>query len=151
MKRGPRFRHAPHPRPDRDARRALGQSVDHVAEPSDHRIRPTVGNAADDGAQSAGWFIGHFLDPAVAGLRATSAFEIKWSTHEKGDQRQCWAVDDTRTTVVMLIDGRLTLHLRDSDHLLAVTGDYIIWGPRTDHSWSVEERSLVITVRLPSA
>ena len=151
MNQHPRFRHALHPRPNCDARRVLGRSADHVAEAAGHRIRPTVGNAADDGAQSAGWFIGHFLDPAVAGLRATSAFEIKWSRHEKDDQRQCWAVDDTRTTVVILIDGRLTLHLRGSDHLLAVAGDYIIWGPRTDHSWSVEERSLVITFRVPSA
>ena len=133
--------------PDRRIRCAAGSDGGIV--PDQPNSQPIIGNATDDGAHSAGWFVGPFLDPAQAGLRATSAFEAKWSAHEVGDQRKCWVVDDSRATIVILIRGRLRLQLRNADHVLSTPGDYIIWGSGTDHSWIAEESCLVVTFRLP--
>ena len=143
--------HGPRRRPpDRKARCSAGQGERPLPDQFSNGSQPTVGNAADDGAHTAGWFVGPFLDPTEAGLRATSTFEAKWSAHERGAQRDCWAVDKGRATIVILIHGRLRLHLADADHVLAKPGDYILWGQGIDHSWAVEKDSLVITFRLPS-
>jgi len=148
MNRRARFRVFRRASPDRRTRRRAAGSDGRTVH--DHpESQPIVGNATDDGAQSAGWFVGPFLDPAHAGLRATSAFEVKWSAHQAGDRRRCWVVDHSRATVVILIRGRLRLQLRDADQVLSKSGDYIIWGSGTDHSWIAEESCLVVTFRLP--
>ena len=150
MIRNPRFQLSGRRPSDPKARCVFGQVDRPVPDEFPYGIQPTVGNAADDGAMSAGWFVGHFLDPAKAGLRATSGFEAKWSSHKTGEQRERWTTDENHATIVILIHGRLKLHLRDADHVLSKPGDYIIWGPGTDHSWSAEETCLVVTFRLPA-
>ncbi len=107
------------------------------------------GNAADDGAEHRGWILGHFLDPS-AGERSTDTLEVKWGVHEAGEERPDWVTGDKRTTLVLLVQGRFRVRFRDGDVTLALQGDYILWGPGTDHSWQAEQNSVVITVRWPS-
>lgn len=107
------------------------------------------GNAADDGAESRGWILGHFMDPS-AGERSTDALEVKWGVHQAGERRTDWVTGDKRTTLVLLIRGCFHVKFRDGNAPLTRQGDYLVWGPGTDHSWQAEEDSVVVTVRWPS-
>ena len=109
------------------------------------------GNVEVDGAQTRGWFVGHFLDPDQVGLRATDAVEIKWFNHPAGDRRAELVTGEIRTTVLLLIRGRFRLELSEGSVLLATPGDYAMWGPGVDHTWEAEEDSTLLTVRWPSA
>lgn len=107
------------------------------------------GNAADDGAENRGWILGHFLDRS-AGERSTEDLEVKWGIHPAGDQRADWVTGDKRTTLVLLVQGRFHVKFREGDVELSKQGDYLVWGPGTDHSWQAVEDSVVLTVRWPS-
>lgn len=107
------------------------------------------GNAADDGANNRGWILGHFIEPAE-NLKSTKDLEVKWGVHPVGQQRLEWTVDDQRTTLVLLVEGRFRIDLTGGNVILAHRGDYVVWGPGIDHSWQAEEDSIVITVRWPS-
>lgn len=109
-----------------------------------------TGNAQDDGRARRGWVLGYFLDPTIDGLRATGDVEIKWGVHPAGDKRDEWTVGDQRTTVLILVEGEFRLQLSDSDITLAKQGDYVVWGPGTDHIWEAVKDSVVMTVRWPS-
>lgn len=108
------------------------------------------GNAAEDTAQTRGWLLGHFIDPAE-GVRSTKDVEVKWATHPAGDKRPEWTADDRRTTLVLLVDGHFRVRLTEGAATLARQGDYILWGPGIDHTWEAIEDSIVLTVRWPSA
>jgi hypothetical protein len=110
----------------------------------------TAGNANDDAAETRGWLVGHFLPPS-AGVRANGAVEVKWANHPTGDTRHDWASDDHRTTLVMLIDGEFRIDLTAGTSVLRRSGDYVMWGPGIDHSWTALSDSTVLTVRWPSA
>ena len=58
-------------------------------------------------------------------------------------------VDETRTTVLLLVSGRFRLDLSVESYILE-QGDYAMWGPGIGHSWRAEEDSVVVTVRWPS-
>jgi len=107
------------------------------------------GNAADDGQDTRGWIVGHFLDPSD-GVRSTRDVEVKWGIHPAGDKRPEWTTDDQRTTMVLLIEGHFIVHLTSDSVKLNRQGDYAVWGPGIDHSWEAEEHSIVLTVRWPS-
>lgn len=107
------------------------------------------GNAADDGAERRGWILGHFMDPS-AGERSTDTLEVKWGIHKAGEQRTEWVTGDKRTTLVLLVQGRFHVKFRDGDVPLIRQGDYLVWGPGTDHSWKAITDSVVVTVRWPS-
>ncbi len=107
------------------------------------------GNALRDGADATGWLVGHFLPPS-AGLRCTEDVEIKWFRHEAGETRADLAHSEQRTTVSILISGRFRVELNSAVVLLEHPGDYVIWGPGVDHTWTVEADSTVVTVRWPS-
>jgi hypothetical protein len=107
-----------------------------------------VGNADIDAPKERGWLLGHFLptdDP-----RHTPDVEIKWGRHPAGDRRAHWVAGETRTAVLLLISGRFHVELPSRTVILSTPGDYVLWGPGTDHSWYAEEESTVLTVRWPS-
>ena len=64
------------------------------------------GNAAEDGLETRGWILGHFIDPSK-GVRSSKDVEIKWFRHPAGDKRPEWTADDQRTTLVLLVAGKL--------------------------------------------
>jgi hypothetical protein len=58
------------------------------------------GNAAEDGRDTRGWLLGHFIDPD-AGVRSSKDVEVKWGIHPAGDERPEWTSGDQRTTLVL--------------------------------------------------
>ena len=108
-----------------------------------------VGNAVRDGEDHRGWIIGHFLREDDA--RQSEGVEIKWGIHTSGEERANWQGDESRTTVVLLVKGRLRVDLSVDTFVLEQEGDYAMWGPGIGHSWQAEEDSVVVTVRWPSA
>lgn len=108
------------------------------------------GNAAEDGHDTHGWLLGHFIDNSQ-GVRSTKDVEIKWGVHRAGEKRVEWTNDDHRTTLVLLVNGNFVVHLTKGSAELTQQGDYAVWGPGIDHSWEAKENSVVITVRWPSS
>ncbi|RRO20009.1 signal peptidase I [Saccharopolyspora rhizosphaerae] len=109
------------------------------------------GNAAEDGSETRGWLLGHFIDPTEGGVRSTKDLEVKWGAHPAGDKRPEWTTDDQRTTMLLLVEGHFRLHLTEGTVDLAKQGDYAVWGPGIDHSWEAITDAVVVTVRWPSA
>jgi quercetin dioxygenase-like cupin family protein len=107
------------------------------------------GNAAEDGRETRGWLLGHFIDPAQ-GVRSTKDLEVKWGVHPAGEKRPDWTADDQRTTLVLLVEGHFVVHLTEGTATMSRQGDYAVWGPGVDHSWEALSNSVVITVRWPS-
>jgi quercetin dioxygenase-like cupin family protein len=108
------------------------------------------GNAAEDGQETRGWILGHFIDPSE-GVRSNKDVEVKWGIHPTGDKRHEWTADDQRTTLVLLISGNFRIDLTGTSIALEKQGDYAVWGPGTDHSWEAISDSVVVTVRWPSS
>jgi hypothetical protein len=69
-----------------------------------------AGNAAVDGDPYRGWLLGHFIDPND-GMRKTEALEIKWGVHPAGQQRADWNTDEPRTTLLLMIRGKVSARL----------------------------------------
>lgn len=107
------------------------------------------GNAAEDGRETRGWLLGHFIDPAK-GVRSSKAVEVKWGIHPAGEKRPEWTADDHRTTLVLMVQGNFRVDLTEASVTLARQGDYVVWGPGIDHTWEAISDSVVITVRWPS-
>lgn len=107
------------------------------------------GNADEDGADTRGWLLGHFIRP-TDDVRSTGDLEIKWAHHPAGEKRPDWTRGDQRTTMLLLVDGHFRLHLTEGTVELSRQGDYAVWGPGIDHAWEARTDSTVITVRWPS-
>jgi quercetin dioxygenase-like cupin family protein len=108
------------------------------------------GNAAEDGRDTRGWLLGHFIDPAE-GVRSSKDVEVKWGIHPAGDERSEWTSDDQRTTLVLLVQGTFQIDLTEASITLTRQGDYAMWGPGIDHSWRAISESTVVTIRWPSS
>jgi hypothetical protein len=108
------------------------------------------GNAAEDGGETRGWILGHFIDPSK-GVLSSKDVEIKWGIHPVGDKRREWTADDQRTTFTILVHGNFRIDLTGGSVTLENQGDYAAWGPGVDHSWEALSESVVITVRWPSS
>jgi quercetin dioxygenase-like cupin family protein len=53
--------------------------------------------------------------------------------------------------LLILVQGRFHVELRDRTVPLSRPGDYILWGPGQDHSWTaLADPTVVVTVRWPS-
>jgi len=91
----------------------------------------------------------HFLGND-GGIRASDAVEVKWGVHPAGEDRDAWATDEQRTSLLLLVRGRFRLDLSVGSVTLEKEGNYAVWGPGIDHCWQAEEDSIVITVRWPS-
>lgn len=108
------------------------------------------GNAEEDGRDTRGWLLGHFIDPSE-GVRSTKAVEVKWGIHSAGEKRVDWTADDQRTTMLLLVQGQFRVDLTEDSITLEKQGDYALWGPGIDHSWEAIADSVVIAVRWPSS
>jgi glyoxylate utilization-related uncharacterized protein len=108
------------------------------------------GNAAEDGRETRGWLLGHFIDPAK-GVRSSKDVEVKWGIHTAGDERRGWTADEKRTTLVFLVQGNFRVNLTEARISLTRQGDYAVWGPGIDHTWKAISDSIVVTVRWPSS
>lgn len=108
-----------------------------------------VGNAAIEGCEHRGWFIGHFLstkhDP-----RSTSELEVKWGIHSAGEGRTEWGVSQQATTISILISGHFCIEFRDRVVWLSQPGDYVLWLPGVAHTWFAEAPSTILSIRYPS-
>jgi hypothetical protein len=113
----------------------------------------SFGNAAEEGARPdrRGWFVGHFLT-LESGPAATDLVEVKWGAHGAGETKAIEGVNQTATTLSLLVSGRFRLYFPSHGRsvTLARPGDYAIWAPRVSHRWRVLEDAIVITVRWPS-
>lgn len=108
------------------------------------------GNAADDGAEHRGWFVGHFLD-AATGARASEDVELKWGQHVRGEYRDDWAPGDRRTTLTVLVSGGpWRVQFPEQEYTLARPGDYLLFGPGIAHTWHADGNTTMLTVRWPS-
>lgn len=106
-----------------------------------------TGNAALDTTTTRGWLVGHFID---GGLRHDYDVEIKWGVHKAGEARTDWVINEVRSTITILISGKIEIEFRDQTVTLEKQGDYVMWGFDTDHKWRMLEDSTVITIRWPS-
>jgi mannose-6-phosphate isomerase-like protein (cupin superfamily) len=107
------------------------------------------GNAAIEGANRWGWFIGHFITPNED-PRSTETLEVKWAVHKAGDSRTQWAVNNQAATVSILINGQFRLQFEDREIVLTREGDYVLWCAGVPHSWLAESDCTILTVRWPS-
>ena len=96
-------------------------------------------------------FVGHFLT-SESGPAATDLVEVKWGAHETGATKAIVGVNQTATTLSLLVSGRFRLNFPSHGRsvTLARPGDYAIWSPGVSHRWRVLEHAVVITVRWPS-
>jgi quercetin dioxygenase-like cupin family protein len=108
------------------------------------------GNAAQDGRETRGWIVGHFIDPGE-GIRSSKGVEVKWGIHAPGDKRQNWAADDHQATLALLVQGSFRIDLTEASITLRKQGDYVVWRPGISHSWEALADSVVLTVRWPSS
>lgn len=108
-----------------------------------------TGNAAVDGADHRGWLVGNFIEEKF-GLRHTDDVEVKWGVMKAGETRSEWVTGETRTTVGILISGAFVMEFRDQTLSFDTPGDYVMWGPGTDHKWRAPEDCTWLTIRWPS-
>jgi quercetin dioxygenase-like cupin family protein len=111
------------------------------------------GNSVADQVRDSGWFVGQFV-PAALGLRHQDAVEVKWGIHPDGEKRpQPWA-NEHGTTISVLIRGilRVTFHVGETPQTVTLEkeGDYVIFAPKTMHSWEAIGHTVVLSVRFPS-
>jgi hypothetical protein len=111
------------------------------------------GNAVDEGSRAGrrGWFVGHFLAPG-SGPAATDLVEVKWGVHAAGEIKTIEGVNQTATTLSLLVSGRFRLDFPSQGRSVTLVrpGDYAVWSPGVSHRWHVLEDAVVITVRWPS-
>jgi hypothetical protein len=128
----------------------------------------TTGNALADGREFEQWFIGDLrvwrdqaesrFEASRYGLRNTSALEIKWGVHNKGEARAAgWAPGSSKVTLSILIRGEFLLKFRlEADRsqvqtiALSSESDYAVWGENVEHTWEAIVDSVVLTVRWPA-
>lgn len=122
----------------------------------------TIGNAATQNASFKSWFIGPLQKWAggqkdegnLFGLRESAIVEMKWGIHSAGETRADWAPCSEQRTISLLVRGRFLLRFRSLqdrsriiEQRLLCEGDYAIWGTDVEHTWAVEEDSIIMTVR----
>lgn len=127
----------------------------------------TAGNAKTDGKDFRFWFVGRIekwcrennipFDKKKFGLRNTGAIEIKWGIYKKNEVRNVWASCSDRTAMSILINGDFTFVFREvqdnskyREVRLRNEGDYVIWCEDTEHTWRMDEDSVILTLRWAS-
>ena len=106
-----------------------------------------TGYAGDDAPGHRGWVLGHFMPPGD--IRQTSDVEIKWAVHPRGDKREQWVTDETRTAAIFLVSGRFRIDLPDRSVVLDRPGAYVVFSG-VGHCWEAEEEATILGVRWPS-
>jgi hypothetical protein len=122
----------------------------------------TTGNAATQSSLFKSWFIGPLQkwssgtndEAAQFGLRESGVVEMKWGVHSAGETRSDWAPCSNQRTISLLVRGRFLLRFRSPkdqtrviEQRLLCEGDYALWGTDVEHTWAVEEDSVIMTVR----
>ena len=127
----------------------------------------TTGNAKTDGKDFRFWFVGRIekwcreknvpFDRDEFGLRNSGDLEIKWGMYRKDEVRNIWASSSDRTAMSILIRGDFTFLFREvQDHnmckevRLKNEGDYVIWREDLEHTWTMNEDSVILTLRWTS-
>lgn len=108
-----------------------------------------IGSAELDSSDTRGWLIGSFIEEKF-GLRHTDDIELKRGVLKTGDTRAEWVIGETRTAIGILISGKFTMEFRDQTVTFDKPGDYVMWGPGTDHKWNAPEDAIWLTIRWPS-
>lgn len=112
-----------------------------------------TGNAEEDGRSGdvRGWFVGHFLGPE-AGLRQSSAVEVKWGIHAQHEEKRSGLTNLHSTTLTLLVSGLFVVKFPALGKAaeLRRPGDYVLFAPGVEHDWVAREASVVVTVRWPS-
>lgn len=108
--------------------------------------RPLIqtGNMGVDASNTRGWLVGSFIEEKF-GLRHTNDVEIKWGVHKEGTVRAEWVTSETRTSIGILISGTFEMDFRDRTLIFSKPGDYVMWGPGTDHMWRVPTDCIWLT------
>jgi len=109
---------------------------------SDHECGP----ARELGAHSRGWFVGPYQE-STHPLFGSHVVEVKWGEHEAGSSRPQWDEGAPTWSLAILVSGDITMQFRDGDCRLAAPGDCVVWRPETPHSWFVDAKTVVITIR----
>lgn len=96
------------------------------------------------------WVMGHFMEPDSS--LQSNDLEIKWGLHHPGESKDSLGTNLQSKTLAILIRGKISLKFPDHNQeiVLEKEGDYVYWDRGVVHSWSVQEESLVITIRWPS-
>lgn len=106
------------------------------------------GNAEHDGVDTKRWFIGNFI-PIHTG-RTFHSIEIKWSVNQRGDTNGEIASNTVAHTVAVLVQGAQRFEFAKGNVTLIRPGDYVLWRPGVQHTWTALRHSTVIVVRWPS-
>jgi len=124
----------------------------------------THGNAIEDGKRFRFWFVGEIekwcseqginFDSAEYGLRNTLNIEIKWGIYKKGEERETWAGSSKRIGMSILLRGDCIFKFRDPkgsaiirEVRLCREGDYVIWRENVEHTWTMLNDSVFLTLR----
>jgi cupin superfamily acireductone dioxygenase involved in methionine salvage len=127
----------------------------------------TTGNTKTDGKDFRFWFVGRIekwckendipFDKERFGLRNADDIEIKWGIYKKNEVRTVWASCSDRTAMSILIRGDFIFIFREvKDHSrlrevrLRDEGDYVIWRENMEHTWKMDEDSVILTLRWSS-
>lgn len=127
----------------------------------------TTGNTKTDGKDFRFWFAGKIekwckandipFDKERFGLRNTDDIEIKWGIYKKNEVRTVWASCSDKTAMSILIKGDFIFIFREmQDHSrlrevrLKDEGDYVIWRENMEHTWRMDEDSVILTLRWSS-
>ena len=108
-----------------------------------------IGNADIDSKDTRGWLIGNFIEEKF-GLRHSNDVELKWDTLKAETTRDKWVTGEVRTSIGILISGKFIMQFPDREVVLNKPGDYVMWGPDTDHKWYAPEDCIWLTIRWPS-
>jgi hypothetical protein len=96
------------------------------------------------------WLVGVFIDKSK-GLRKDARVEIRWSSHKAGEKKGRWTKSLGATTMTILIKGKFVNFFKNKKKcILEKEGDYIIYAPKTPHTWEAIKDSVILTVRWPS-
>ena len=109
-----------------------------------------TGNAEIDSSNNRGWLVGSFIEEKF-GLRHSDDVEIKWGVQKAGSAREEWVTGETRTSIGILISGKFTMEFHDQELTFEKPGDYVMWGPGTEHRWNAPEDCVWLTIRWPSS
>lgn len=96
-----------------------------------------------------GWFIGHFAQDKNL---CSDHFEIKWTTHPKGDIKPTTAKNKTAKTISILISGKFIVRYpqNNTNIILDQAGDYAYHAEGIYHTSEALEESTILTIRWPS-
>lgn len=108
-----------------------------------------TGNAGIDGVHTNGWLLGAAGQDS-GDVRSTEVVDVRWGVHPAGQQRDGWSTGERRTTLLVLVSGCFRLELDVATCRLENPGDYAVWGPGIEHSWTAEQDSVVVGVRWPA-